>query len=80
MNYSYYLLHGLTLKFTFLLVGMLVPPDTDLAAGMLVPAFVVTLIPSAALYVAVERPLSLQPAKARAVVTRDVPHERVQAS
>jgi hypothetical protein len=42
---SYYLIHGLALKFTFSLVGMMVPKDVDLSVAMLVPAFVATLVP-----------------------------------
>jgi peptidoglycan/LPS O-acetylase OafA/YrhL len=66
MSYSYYLLHGLVLKFTFLVVGMLVPKGVNLTGWMLLPAFVATLIPSAALYLAVERPISLQPTRVAA--------------
>jgi len=66
MSYSYYLIHGLTLKFTFLLVGMLVPKGVSLVAAMLAPAFLVTLVPAAMLFLLVERPLSLQQPKSSA--------------
>jgi peptidoglycan/LPS O-acetylase OafA/YrhL len=66
MSYSYYLIHGLTLKFVFLVVGIIVPKDFDMAASMLLPAFAVTLVPSALLFLLVERPVSLQSSKERA--------------
>ncbi|MES2130520.1 MAG: acyltransferase [Pseudomonadota bacterium] len=58
MSYSYYLLHGLALKGAFLLVGEGGPL---LAALLLVPMFAWSLLPSAALYLLVERPFSLRP-------------------
>jgi peptidoglycan/LPS O-acetylase OafA/YrhL len=62
MSYSYYLLHGLTLKALFMLL-----PQPAALAGHAIPLFflllpvffVVTLLTSAGLYLLVERPLSL---------------------
>ena len=64
MSYSYYLIHGLTLKGAFLVLGRLLPPaatDAWIFWAVLPPMFAVTLVPSAALFVLVERPLSLAP-------------------
>jgi peptidoglycan/LPS O-acetylase OafA/YrhL len=62
MSYSYYLLHGLALK-----VGMMVllsgasntKHEILFVLGMMPLMFVVTLVPSAALFLLVERPMSL---------------------
>ena len=64
MSYSYYLIHGLTLKFIFLISGKLWPPvpvqTWKIWAG--VPfAFILTLISSAILFIVVEKPFSLTP-------------------
>lgn len=62
MSYSYYLLHGLTLKACFLLLGKLVPvhPMGSWVFWSLLPIwFIATLVSSAVLFVAVERPFSL---------------------
>jgi exopolysaccharide production protein ExoZ len=61
MSYSYYLIHGLTLKFLFLALGLLfLPNKTDewVFYALFVPFFLVTLCVSAVLFVAVEKPLS----------------------
>ena len=66
MSYSYYLIHGLTLKAIFIVLAKLLPPGNavdGLAAWMFVPAFGLTLLPAAALYLWVERPVSLQPSR-----------------
>jgi exopolysaccharide production protein ExoZ len=69
MSYSYYLIHGLGLKFLFLVLERVMPPtgeSTVLFWLLLVPSFVFTLVPSAMLFLWVERPLSLSvPAAAR---------------
>jgi peptidoglycan/LPS O-acetylase OafA/YrhL len=69
MSYSYYLLHGLALKAAFVALGALVTHDTGHDAvlfwGLLPIMFAVTLIPTAALFLAVERPLSLKPTARR---------------
>jgi exopolysaccharide production protein ExoZ len=64
MSYSYYLLHGLALKAGFLVLVTLVPPASYgswLFWVLLPPMFVLTLIPTAALFLLVERPFSLTP-------------------
>lgn len=68
MSYSYYLIHGLSLKVMFAALAVLWPPGRSdlLALALLIPAFGLTLLPSALLFLAVERPLSLGPAKAAA--------------
>lgn len=62
MSYSYYLLHGLALKAAFSVLAHGIAP-TPQSAGMialLVPVmFALTLIPSMALFILVERPFSL---------------------
>lgn len=64
MSYSYYLLHGLALKAGFLALSILLP-DAGLGAwffwGNLPLMLVLTLLPSAALFLLVERPFSLDP-------------------
>ena len=64
MSYSYYLLHGLTLKAAFLLLEK-IWPQSGYAPGyfwILLPSmFLVSLLPTTALFLAVERPLSLAP-------------------
>lgn len=62
MSYSYYLIHGLALKFMFMVLSTLHPPkstdDWIFWAGLPV-AFFVTLIPSAILFIFIEKPYSL---------------------
>lgn len=62
MSYSYYLIHGLTLKAAFLALARVHAPsgnETALFWWGLAPAFAITLVTSGALYVWVERPWSL---------------------
>ena len=61
MSYSYYLLHGLTLKISFAALAAVAPVGTHLAVVLLIPAFGVTLVPCAMLFVFVERPFSIAP-------------------
>lgn len=68
MSYSYYLVHGLALKGSFLALSRALPPETVGAWVFwpLLPAmFAWTLLPSAGLFVLVERPLSLAPRRTR---------------
>lgn len=65
MSYSYYLIHGLALKFGFLVLAKLLPP-TAVAAGTvglfwlgLPLMFALTLVSALLLFLVVERPLSL---------------------
>ncbi len=62
MSYSYYLLHGLGLKACFMLLHAVYPVTanpTALLLAFLPFAFAVTLVPSALLFLLIERPLSL---------------------
>ncbi|MBX2853091.1 MAG: acyltransferase [Phycisphaeraceae bacterium] len=62
MSYSYYLIHGLTLKALFLVFARLTPAQAEASAlfWILLPiAFVTTLVPSAVLFIGVEKPCSL---------------------
>ena len=64
MSYSYYLIHGLSLKFFFLVLAWVYPPEAKsgpLFWALVVPAFAVTLVPSALLFIWVEKPFSLAP-------------------
>jgi len=66
MSYSYYLLHGLALKASFLLLSKILPITgygSWLFWALLPPMFIFTLIPTTALFLIVERPLSLSPKK-----------------
>lgn len=62
MSYSYYLLHGLALKAGFLALSKVLPADNFgswFFWALLPPMLVLTLLPSGALFLLVERPLSL---------------------
>ena len=64
MSYSYYLLHGLALKGGFMLLAGVLPPTGEqpsLHWWLLPPMLVLTLIPSAALFLLIERPSLLAP-------------------
>jgi len=67
MSYSYYLLHSLALKAAFMVFGRIVPtePHDGLFWALILPMFVLTLLPSAILFLAVERPFSLAPQEPR---------------
>jgi exopolysaccharide production protein ExoZ len=62
MSYSYYLLHGLVLKGAYMALASIAPVvehDSWVFFGMMPVMFVITLVPSAMLFVAIERPCSL---------------------
>lgn len=62
MSYSYYLLHGLALKLGFRLLHDALPSvsqESLFFLAMLVPMFILTLVPTVVLFVLVERPFSL---------------------
>ncbi|WP_421881638.1 acyltransferase family protein [Methylibium sp.] len=64
MSYSYYLLHGLVLNAGFLLLAQVLPPAGQGAWvfwGLLPVLFGLTLLPTAVLFLLVERPYSLAP-------------------
>jgi exopolysaccharide production protein ExoZ len=65
MSYSYYLVHGLTLKAIFLVLAVVMPASGNGGSlifwGLLPIMFALTLIPAAALFLVVERPFSLAP-------------------
>jgi len=65
MSFSYYLLHGLVLKASFAALAILLPSARNNGFGLfweLLPLmFAITLIPTATLFLTVERPLSLVP-------------------
>jgi exopolysaccharide production protein ExoZ len=68
MSYSYYLLHGLALKACFIVLAKALPVShygSWLFWALLPLMFGLTLIPTALLFLAVERPLSLAPNRAR---------------
>ncbi|TCS38557.1 peptidoglycan/LPS O-acetylase OafA/YrhL [Paucimonas lemoignei] len=68
MSYSYYLIHGLALKAGFLVLPKVLPDagfDSWLFWALLPPMFVLTLVPASALFLLVERPLSIFPEKRR---------------
>lgn len=70
MSYSYYLMHGLALKGAFLLLSRLLPPtghQSSLQWLLLLPMLALTLIPSTALFLLIERPFSLTPAASAGV-------------
>jgi exopolysaccharide production protein ExoZ len=62
MSYSYYLMHGLALHAWVNVLERVAPPDQHPDALFwlsMLPAFMFTLLPSAALFLFVEKPLSL---------------------
>jgi exopolysaccharide production protein ExoZ len=62
MSYSYYLLHGLALKIGFFVLLKAMPTVSNqelVFFVLLAPMFVVTLVPSAVLFILIERPMSL---------------------
>ena len=62
MSYSYYLIHGLSLKAAFMFLSYFFPVyyDSNVIVWMLlVPFFIFTLIPSLVLFVFIEKPYSL---------------------
>ena len=62
MSYSYYLIHGLTLKVLFLLLSVLVPADKDSTLVFyfaFIPFFIITIVVSVFLFILIERPFSL---------------------
>lgn len=65
MSYSYYLVHGLAVRAFFIALAILLPTSVHNSAlfWLLLPvAFVVSVVPSAGIFLAVERPFSLSPA------------------
>lgn len=62
MSYSYYLIHGITLKFFFMVMAVFIPPNHqwDLALYVwFLPAFAFTWVTSTVLFLLVEKPYSL---------------------
>lgn len=68
MSYSYYLIHGLALKVAFLVLGVIALPHGRggllFFLGLMPIMFVLTLVPSTALFLLIERPFSLKPKRA----------------
>lgn len=63
MSYSYYLIHGLTLNFCFLIFAVITPSNyisDSIYYWLWIPLFALTLIVSFILFITIERPLSLQ--------------------
>lgn len=62
MSYSYYLIHGLTLKAAFTILAIMLPSPAwpGISLLLLLPVFIVTLIPAVTLFVFVEKPFSLK--------------------
>lgn len=64
MSYSYYLLHGLVLLGGFMGLEIFMPPTGEQSMvfwWLLAPMLALTLVPSAALFLMIERPFSLAP-------------------
>lgn len=62
MSYSYYLIHGLTLKFSFMIFGLVAAEgfsSTSIYYWLWGPLFIITLVTSFFLFLFIERPLSL---------------------
>jgi peptidoglycan/LPS O-acetylase OafA/YrhL len=68
ISYSYFLIHGLTLKAYFWLLGMFIPVESLSPAGFWIGvpvSFILTVVAALVLYLLVERPLSIFPARTR---------------
>jgi exopolysaccharide production protein ExoZ len=75
MSYSYYLLHGLSLKALFLVLRKVMPgidAAGPLASVIMPAAFLFTLVPCALLFVFVERPWSLRPRRQPVAAPQEV--------
>lgn len=75
MSYSYYLLHGLALSVGFRLLHRVIAStshDGLFYAAMLIPMFVLTLVPTITLFLFVERPLSLAITQPQPELQRDL--------
>lgn len=62
MSYSYYLVHGITLKFFFLIFGYFFPANHQwefIVYYLFIPVFIITWITSTVLFISVEKPFSL---------------------
>jgi peptidoglycan/LPS O-acetylase OafA/YrhL len=73
MSYSYYLIHGLALKASFLALAAIEPIDHHgawLFWTLLPPMYFLTIVPSAILFLAIEYPLSLSPRGDKSVLKR----------
>ena len=69
MSYSYYLLHGLALKASFVAFSRVLPAEGYgpwVFWALLAPMFALTLVPTAGLFLLIERPFSLVRRAARA--------------
>jgi len=62
MSYSYYLVHGLAVKAACELIARALGPIDPAAEFwlLLVPVFLASLVPSAVLFIAIEKPISLR--------------------
>jgi len=77
MSYSYYLIHGLSLKFAFMVLGAFVAPGNDLFIVLFLPMLAFTLVPSAVLFLLIEKPLSLRVEGAKKELMQSVPTTRL---
>jgi exopolysaccharide production protein ExoZ len=62
ISYSYYLIHGLALKASFMVIAQIYPAtygDTVLFWWLWIPLFIASLVPSIILFVWIEKPYSL---------------------
>lgn len=81
MSFSYYLLHGLAIQCAFIVAAKVMPTVEYQAIfyfGMMPFVFAATLIPTAGLYLLVERPMSLVPAPVIPTVLMTAPRELVK--
>lgn len=68
ISYSYFLIHGLTLKAYFWLLGRFIPVESISPTGFWLGtpvSFLLTIIAALVLYLLVERPLSISPVRTR---------------
>lgn len=83
MSYSYYLLHGLAIQVALMVVAKVMPSVQHQAVfyfGMMPIVFAATLIPTAGLFLLVERPMSLVPSPAPLTATDSIHQPSIAAS
>ena len=72
-------MHGLSLKVSFLVLAVFLPKNSnhgDILLGLLPIMFVITLIPTAGLFLAIARPFSLTPNRSKVGLSSLVPENQ----
>lgn len=81
MSYSYYLVHGLTLKTCFLLLSFIIEPNNQFETmfWLVMPfLFLVTLVTSLILFVLIEKPFSLDTKRRNSAIENKIDKNELQ--